>query len=69
MEKEPVKREQPRRGYALPRAPHGERSRSYGSIRIIDHGVTGVVGEEAAVVIGEIEATVDPVVDGGLDGD
>ena len=26
MEKEPVKREQPRRGYALPRAPHGERS-------------------------------------------
>jgi hypothetical protein len=31
--------------------------------------VTGVVGEEAAVVIGEIEATVDPVVDGGLDGD
>ena len=37
MDKGPVKREQPRCGYALPRAPHGERSttrniRNYGEL-------------------------------------
>jgi hypothetical protein len=51
------------------RAWSGCESCSYGSIRVVDHGVAGVVGEEAEVGVGEVEETVDAVVDFGLDGD
>jgi hypothetical protein len=43
--------------------------RSYGSVRVVDHGVAGVVGEEAEVGGGEAEETVYAVVYLGLDGD